>query len=142
MEDCLSRLGDRNRYPLSAAADISYCIVRLRDLNMREFVRTIGELLMLTIIMAGLVVSPYMTLFLFHPGAGEFSLPEKFEYFLDIQISQIEPLIISGLILGFTLLTEKVHNRTAVIAVTIIGHLIVAFCLITIRSEGGLRWLN
>ena len=70
---------------------------------MREFVRTIGELLTLTAIMAGLVVSPYMTLSLFHPGERGSSLPAKFEYFLDIQISQIEPLIISGLILGYAL---------------------------------------
>jgi|GEM_PF-4810533 hypothetical protein len=100
----------------------------------------LGVILVLLIVF--LVFSPYLTLPIFHPGVQGFHFPKKLEYFIDIQISQIEPLIISVWLLSLRLFGKKTSNRTAWIASIIAAHLFVAFWLISVRDEGGLRWLN
>ncbi len=96
----------------------------------------------LVLLIAFLVVSPYLTLPLFHPGVQGFHLPEKLEYFIDMQISQIEPLVISVWLLSLALFRRKTSNKSIWIASIALVHLFIAFVLITIRGEGAFRWLN
>lgn len=96
----------------------------------------------MTITMAWLVVSPFFTLALFHPGGISSLSSIKAEHILDLQISQLEPLLLSFSVLGYLLFYRKVSSRLPCIAIIVTIHMFVSFYLIAIRGEGGLRWFN
>jgi len=97
---------------------------------------------MVILVMALLVFSPFLTIRLFHPDGAAIRWPMKFEYLLDLQISQFEPLLLSLAALWYLLVYRNVSSRLLCISTVVTLHMFVAFWLIAIRGEGGLRWLN
>lgn len=98
------------------------------------------RVLTITVLLLTLALSPLVTLALFHPGSTGFVWPEKFEYFLDLQMCQIEPLLVSFALLSVAIFRDGQSDSWGRVCIIIIGHLIIAFLLISVRSEGGLRW--
>jgi len=94
------------------------------------------------LIMIGLVFSPFLTLSLFHPDGAFIEWPKNVEQLLGSQVSQIEPLLLSFGLLWYALERRTVSSRLLCVATVVSLHMFVAFWLITIRGEGGLRWLN
>lgn len=92
-------------------------------------------------VMTGLCLSPILTLRLFHPD-GPFIRLTHFDVLLAVQIDQLEPLLLSFAVLWYAIVHRNVSSKLLWIFSLVLIHLIVAFSLIAIRGEGGLRWLN
>jgi hypothetical protein len=92
------------------------------------------------IVMIGLFFSPFLTLRLFHPDGASIGWPEKIEYLVDLQLSQLEPLLFSFAVVWYCIVYRNTPLRLLCISSVVIVHMVVAFCLIAIRGEGGLRW--
>ena len=103
-----------------------------------------NSLSMVTVILVviGLCLSPIITLRLFHPDGATIKWPITFEALLELQISQLEPLMLSFAVLLYTLVHRNLSSKILCVASVVVLHLLVAFILIAIRGEGGLRWLN
>ena len=92
------------------------------------------------IVMIGLFFSPFLTLRLFHRDGASIGWPEKIEYLLDLQLSQLEPLLVSFAVVWYCIVYRNTPLRMLCISSVVIVHLVAAFYLISIRGEGGLRW--
>lgn len=94
------------------------------------------------LVMACLIVSPLFTLQIFHPDGASVQWPMRIEYLIDVQISQLEPLMLSLAVLWYLLVHRTVSSQLLCFLSVVTLHIFLAFCLIAIRGEGVLRWLN
>lgn len=84
---------------------------------------------------AACVVSPYVTLRLFHPDGAAILERMKTEQLVDLQISQLEPLLLSISTLWYLLVCRKVSSRLLWGSIVVTLHMFVAFWLVAIRGE-------
>ena len=110
------------------------------DMPSTRIARNRVRVLAITILLLSLVISPLVTLSLFHPGITGFFWPETFEYFLDLQVCQLEPLLVSFALLSVAIFRNVQAVSWGRVCIIMIGHLIISFFLISVRGEGGLRW--
>jgi hypothetical protein len=93
-------------------------------------------------VMTVLVLSPLMTLWLFHPDGRLIGVPPHLRYMVDLELSQLEPLLISSAALWYSLVYRGVQSRLLVVIAIMAIHMFVAFWLISIRGEGVARWFS
>ena len=98
--------------------------------------------LTIVVLLLTLLLSPLVTLALFHPGATGFLWPESFEDFLELQMCQVEPLLVSVALLSLAIFRQEQSVSWAWVFTIMFGQMLIAFFLISVRGEGGLRWWN
>ncbi|MFO0924339.1 MAG: hypothetical protein U0905_17830 [Pirellulales bacterium] len=84
---------------------------------------------------AACVVSPYFTLRFFHPDGAAILEGMKTEQLVDLQISQLEPLLLSISTLWYLLACRKVSSRFLWVSIVVTLHMFVAFWLVAIRGK-------
>ncbi|MDX1930687.1 MAG: hypothetical protein SFV81_29460 [Pirellulaceae bacterium] len=85
------------------------------------------RVVLLLIVMIGLFFSPFLALRLFHPDGASIGWPEKIEYLLDLQLSQLEPLLISFAVMWHAIVYRNTPLRLLCISIVVIVHMVVAF---------------
>jgi hypothetical protein len=92
------------------------------------------------VVMMFLAVSPFLTIRLFHPDGASIRWQMQYQDLLFMQISQIEPLLVSFVTLWYLLMYRNVQRILLWIVTVLAIHMAVAFFLISVRAEGALRW--